>query len=311
MNTDIFLTGLDIVYKVASVATLGFLTYQIKQTSNQINQANQSNKLAYTQFEDKRNEDRIRHQKDEREKAIEMAELYANELIGNISYLSEVYRECGVSQYFKHLSFNDIKNFDVYELSKFIKGKIEIEELSKMTKKIDLEILVDASQHLNKDGREIVDDGMEIINLKNFIDNYEAKKEAAITSEEVQTKESEDVKGEYIAAKLMYKKYDLYYNGEFKKILCQTLNQLEYFCMYFNSGVADEETVYQSLHQSFLEMIKIVYFKIASGNKTGKDKYYTNIIKLYNKWSERYAQCIENEIKLNRNNSYEQDEIKK
>ena len=81
--------------------------------------------------------------------------------------------------------------------------------------------------------------------------------------------------------------------------LQDTLNTLEYFCMYFNSGVADEETVYQSLHQSFLAMVKILYFSIASKNESGKDKYFPNIIEWYNSWTERYQLQRESEIIYN------------
>ena len=81
--------------------------------------------------------------------------------------------------------------------------------------------------------------------------------------------------------------------------------------MYFNSGVADEETVYQSLHQSFLAMVKILYFSIASKNESGKDKYFTNIIELYNNWADRYQLQRESEINASRENTYKKEKIKR
>lgn len=286
MVWNICLTVIDIIYKFASVGTLIFLSWQIRE-------ARQTNKLSNKQFEDKKKEYNIRHQKDEREKAIQMAELYANELISNITYLKSVYSKCGVTKYFKDLQYADFRDFDVYELQAFIKSKIDINEMEKLTKDIDLMILVDSAHFLNKDIKEVTEETINILNLKKFIDKYE--NEAAVSIDivqsDVQTDELVDEEELFNRAKLEYATYSISYNKEFSQILCDTLNKLEYFCMYFNTGVADEETIYQSLHQSFLEMIRVVYFRIASRNKSGKDKYFTNIIKLYNKWSERYSEC--------------------
>lgn len=288
---------------LANLVTIGGLIFVIKE----INQAKESQKLAEKDY-------RVRNEKDERQKAIEMAELYAKELIGRISYLNAVYKKCGVFKYFKCAGYDDFKDFDIYELEKFISGKIEVGELLKMTENIKLEILVDASQYLHSDNKQIIDDSLEIIRLNDFIQTHESHDEAAIATLEDTEKKIEkrdEMEQRYFQAKLKYKKYELYYNGEFKTILCETLNKLEYFCMYFNSGVADEETVYQSLHQSFLEMVKVLYFKIASGNKTGKDKYYTNIIELYNKWSERDLKLQEEEIEAKRKTTHKKERIKK
>lgn len=300
------LVVIDIIYKFASVGTLIFLSWQIRE-------AKQTNKLSNKQFEDKKKEDNIRHQKDEREKAIQMAELYANELISNITYLKNVYSKCGVTQYFKNLQYTDFKDFDVYELEAFIKSKIDIKEMEKLTSDIDLMILVDSAHFLNKDVKEVTAETINILNLKKFIDRYE--NEAAASLDIIaQNVQADDLVGEeelFKDAKMEYATYSISYNKEFRQVLCDTLNKLEYFCMYFNAGVADEETIYQSLHQSFLEMVRVIYFRIASRNKSGKDKYFTNIIKLYNKWADRYFECLQKEIESTRNNTHEQERIKK
>lgn len=304
---NFWLTVVDVVYKVASVSTLIFLSWQIGE-------AKKTNKISNQQFEDKKNEDRIRHQKDEREKAIQMAELYANELIFNITYINTVYNKCGISKYFKDLSYNELIDFDVYELEGFIKRKTSIDELKKISSNIELMILVESSIHLRNDIKVLIKERKEILRLKKYIQIYEDEKEAAPTLEKANNddegtnQKKEDM---YIKAIEELKTYSACYKSEFNNTLDDTLNKLEYFCMYFNSGVADEETVYQSLHQSFLEMVKIIYFSIASRNKSGRDKYYTNIIKLYKKWSDRYSECLQKEINMNRNNTHEQEEIKK
>lgn len=80
------------------------------------------------------------------------------------------------------------------------------------------------------------------------------------------------------------------------------VNKLEYFSMNFMCGIADESIVYQSLHQSFFGVISFFYPKICSANSgTGKDKYYTNLINLYNLWKEREEKYKKEEKNLEQN----------
>lgn len=67
----------------------------------------------------------------------------------------------------------------------------------------------------------------------------------------------------------------------------EILNNLEYFSMAFTHNTADESVVYQSLHQSYFEVIHTLYYFIANGNISSTDKYYTNVIKLYKTWKKR------------------------
>ena len=71
--------------------------------------------------------------------------------------------------------------------------------------------------------------------------------------------------------------------------------------MNFTSGLADESVVYQSLHQVYLSSVKLFHFEISMRNKEGsKDKYYCNIIELYNEWSNHYDRALEEEEKAQR-----------
>lgn len=94
-------------------------------------------------------------------------------------------------------------------------------------------------------------------------------------------------------------------------LINDTLNSMEAICMYFNYGVADESVVYQSLHQSFLATVKLLYVTIAERNLQGKDKYFTNIIQMYNRWNERYESKCKEEIEFLRNTPITPDKIKK
>lgn len=70
------------------------------------------------------------------------------------------------------------------------------------------------------------------------------------------------------------------------------LNTLEWFAMTLNTGVADENVIYQSLHQLILSYIRLEYPTIAKYNTdaSGADQYFTNIIQLYNRWQARESE---------------------
>lgn len=80
-----------------------------------------------------------------------------------------------------------------------------------------------------------------------------------------------------------------------ESFLAKTLNKLEYMCMNLSSGLADDEYIYNSLHQVFINSMQLCYYFIASRNISNKDKYYTNIISVYNKWAKKYYDAQENE----------------
>lgn len=67
------------------------------------------------------------------------------------------------------------------------------------------------------------------------------------------------------------------------------LNTLEWIAMLINTGVADESVIYPSLHQTFLPYIRMEYLTISNLNSENNDadKYYTNIIELYEKWTKK------------------------
>ena len=74
----------------------------------------------------------------------------------------------------------------------------------------------------------------------------------------------------------------------FYDLVSDTLNQLEYICMDISSKATDSEFIYQSLHQNFLRTIRILAVDISVDNCNFSDKYYTNIIHVYNEWTMRY-----------------------
>ena len=100
-----------------------------------------------------------------------------------------------------------------------------------------------------------------------------------------------------------------------KLVIQDTLNRIEYLCIYFNSGIAENMTVYCSLHQTFRELMKYVYIYIVDTNKDDIEKYYMNIIKTFNLWS-KINKEQKKKLKLEKNKlrnkySVEREKLKK
>ena len=83
----------------------------------------------------------------------------------------------------------------------------------------------------------------------------------------------------------------------FHQLVSLTLNELEYVSMYIASQATGSKYVYQSLHQIFLRTVKLLAPIIAYPNKDYSDKYYTNIIFVYNEWVKLREEDLNNERK--------------
>lgn len=80
------------------------------------------------------------------------------------------------------------------------------------------------------------------------------------------------------------------------------LNNLEYFAMAFTHKTADESVIYQSLHNSYISVVRLLYYDISSNNRDGESKLFTNVIELYNIWKEKSEQQKTDEIAAVREN---------
>ena len=61
-------------------------------------------------------------------------------------------------------------------------------------------------------------------------------------------------------------------------------NSLEYMCICFNTNIADDETVYQSLHTVFFQAVHMIYIFTFDINENEYDRLFYNIMLLYKKW---------------------------
>ncbi len=73
----------------------------------------------------------------------------------------------------------------------------------------------------------------------------------------------------------------------FPTLVENTLNRLEAICINISSQAAGSQFIYNSLHQSFLNNVEVLSIKISSSNNNNFDKYYTNIIAVYNMWNKQ------------------------
>lgn len=289
MDMKSIISILEVGANIGTIAAAVFLIFEFRS-------AKKAYELSHKDY-------RIRNEKEEINKAIDLAKFYSELIGGHMRYLDFIFSESGLTKHIENLNIDLMIEFDVDEIKTFLKPK-EIEEVKRMLYDIDLGVLIRGNNLIEDVGVKEYINGITTMNIHKKIMG-KTMEEAAATLAEVQ----EDNKDESMNTKskrkafdslIRYNYYVSLYNGKFLEIITDTLNKLEYFAMSFNTKIADEDVVYQSLHQSFLKMINMMYFYIAFQNVDGKDKYYTNIIELYNKWRDRYIEASRIEIESKR-----------
>lgn len=194
----------------------------------------------------------------EKNKAAELAALYKNEILDYNFFISLLFQRLGI--------IGLLKNTYSSELKLFTKS-----ELEDMLSKEDIELIHE--KLMDPKNYSYYLECQSFIPAKSEL-RYLIPEEHILKQVENDSKQADRMK-RYIM------------NRQYMKVVDHLLNSLEYFAMYFNTGVADERVVYQSLHQTYLKVVRAMYFEIARRNDNPKDMYYTNIINLYVKWSER------------------------
>lgn len=187
------------------------------------------------------------------QKAIDLSEYYKDNILEKYKMIRYVFDETGMTNIIKQVNKNNIKNFDEMELENLI-PEAQRQQIASIKKS-------DAFIRAVLQAEKIYD-----INL-----NIE---------ENTTFSEGEDGVEISIDRNAVIRKF-------MGRIVSDTLNNLEYFSMNFTHGTADETVVYQSLHQTYLEIVYMLYYNVAITNKANKSKYFTNVIELYRKWNTR------------------------
>lgn len=89
------------------------------------------------------------------------------------------------------------------------------------------------------------------------------------------------------------------FSSRFTLLIEKTLNELEAICISISSKAAGSQFIYESLHQMFLNTVEILAIRISIANNNNVDKYYMNIISVYNMWNIQKEKDIK---KLNKTN---------
>lgn len=191
------------------------------------------------------------------EKACELARIYAQEIIPKFCFIMQVLTHSGIYEKIK-------KAFPVQEIEMF-----NVKEMEMLCKKNGVSYSEIDRMFLSINPQAI----------------YESKLETIINGKAIKELEDYYLLPSEDASKVKYNNYAL--NADFVQTLGELQNLLEWFSMNFTRKLADEKIVYQSLHQTFLANVHFLYFTISKNNKTNSDKYFTNIILLFNAWENR------------------------
>lgn len=211
-----------------------------------------------------------KHQKKRarKESACKLAQYYAENIIKKFSFISSVFNICKTLEYIKKtVELNRIRNFDNEELEVILKGK-NIKKKEFMDKVTGFDPLV-------------------ILNCR-IAQIEPVADRSKIYQEFVEINEQDDT--------LVLKNASFLIN-DFLQDITDLLNSLEWFSMNCNYRIADEELLYQSLHQTFLSTVWMLYAFIASNNTNNENKTYTNIIELFNLWRDRLNGIVDNASK--------------
>lgn len=200
------------------------------------------------------------HQKERsrKEAACKLAKYYAEVICHSYTHVSSIFRITKTEEYIREIiDINKICDFDSEELDEILRSKnVSRKEFMERVEKVDPIVLL---------GYKVA-----------FITSSHERD--SILSDFIQTDNE--------TGKQKIKNTAFLLNDFFGKIT-SLMNQLEWFAMNCQYGIADEELLYQSLHQTYLPMVLMLYPKISNKNTSNEDKEYTNVIWLFNKWRDR------------------------
>ena len=197
------------------------------------------------------------------QRSIELAEYYRKNVLDNYDKIKYIFQETKMYDIVKTIKPENMKEFDEQELIKNLSGA-QLEVVKKINQSKDfVNAIIKMDVALDLD-----------LGTKNYIKVELDKKEVSMNGPAIKRK--------------------------YGRLLAETLNCLEYFAMNFEHNTADESVVYQSLHQTYIDLVQTLYCEISRTNSTGHRKYYTNVISLYNRWYARQEQHKEEQNKKTR-----------
>lgn len=186
------------------------------------------------------------------DKAIQLSKYYKDHILKLAKPVAYVFENTKIAKILGEISTDSFKDFDKKE-----SDKIFTKEQNAALKSVISD----------KDFAEVVMSAVRVFSLNNILNSS-----IIGVDEETHTFK---INPEQIANSFM----DL--------IVMEILNDLEYFAMNFTHELADDTAVYSSLHQTYIEIMQLLYHQIAEMNNAVGERYYTNAIELYKRWKEK------------------------
>lgn len=191
--------------------------------------------------------------------ACDLAQYYANNIIEKYSFIGDVYSSNGFTELVKKVfPISKIKTFTRQEMVEFM--------------------------------------AISEVDAESFLEKAMSVPDESILKHQLRYARSAEVRTQYVQEYSLQKNADGDGNVLNKTNLLQEdfhaaestlLNDLEWFSMQCRYGIADEKLLYQSLHQTFLAEVQLLYIHISFLNENSEDKFYTNTIWLFELWRNR------------------------
>lgn len=275
--SDIF----QIIASIGSVVALVFVVKQLMLSTKEMALSSEQLKLQRKDFE-------VSNEREKRLKAIEIADDFRVLINNEIGFVTRVNRTLGITKILEDGVNKNLCHFDKKEL-KDVYGD-DVEKLRRiqnnLSKRIsDIGQIYLLSKHVSADEHAILT-FFQIYSWDNQKIEEKFKNEEGEIDPNIKVNIGIDRNLDIFTITMLKNYYVKKILQQYDKDALNLLNKLEQFAMYLNNNIADEEVIYQSIHQTYIKTVVSMYFDIANMNDhTKNDKYFTNIITLYNTWN--------------------------
>lgn len=199
--------------------------------------------------------ERVKMDVDTIQRAVDLSRFYKDAVLPKISAVRFILEESGLMEILSKIDRSKVYHFDYPELTALF-PKTLIQEYDKL-----------------KNGEKFTQACIQAQAIYGNIINFQIL--PLINRADIIPPEDGGKSSNYYAVKYM------------GKLIAELLNDLEYFAMHFYRHTANDTVVYQSLHQTYLDIVYMLYYPVAKYNKNTPSKYYTNVIWLYQNWNAR------------------------
>lgn len=213
------------------------------------------------------------------EKAAEIGKEFSKDLINKCGIINAVYKASSLNELLKF----DEKNYDDFRF-------FNADELRKIYRDDNFPTIYNETRIKLADELDGLYHHVLIMGITPYNNKKKVKLILDIENNIVEEVKESDIK---LINPYILQNKDLPYH--FADLVSDVLNQLEYMCMDISSKATDSCYIYQSLHQMFLRTVRTLAAEISVDNCSFSDKYYTNIIHVYNEWTNRYIKDRMNE----------------